>query len=108
MSKYSFVGKGKGNVILLHAMEARGGERRYSSYSFLTLALDGGEWAASRPGQGSNWFVHIFHQWHVINSIYDTTDSQSRREYFTCLSWFLFIQCELADSSWASVMDAEN
>jgi hypothetical protein len=27
------------------------GERRYSSYSFLTLALDGGEWSASRPGR---------------------------------------------------------
>jgi hypothetical protein len=26
------------------------GERRYSSYSFLTLALDEGEWSASRPG----------------------------------------------------------
>jgi hypothetical protein len=28
----------------------RGG-RRYSSYSFLTSALDGGEWSASRPGR---------------------------------------------------------
>jgi hypothetical protein len=27
------------------------GERRCSSYSFLTSALDGGEWSASRPGQ---------------------------------------------------------
>jgi hypothetical protein len=26
-------------------------ERRYSSYSFSTLALDGGEWSASRPGR---------------------------------------------------------
>jgi hypothetical protein len=26
-------------------------ERRYSSYSFLTSALDGGEWSASRPGR---------------------------------------------------------
>jgi hypothetical protein len=25
-------------------------ERRYSSYSFMTSALDGGEWSASRPG----------------------------------------------------------
>jgi hypothetical protein len=25
------------------------GERRYSSYLFLTSALDGGEWSASRP-----------------------------------------------------------
>jgi hypothetical protein len=28
-----------------------GGERRYSSYSYLTSALDGGEWSASRPGR---------------------------------------------------------
>jgi hypothetical protein len=26
------------------------GERRYSSYSYLTLALDGGKWSASCPG----------------------------------------------------------
>jgi hypothetical protein len=27
------------------------GDRRYSSYSFTTSALDGGEWSASRPGR---------------------------------------------------------
>jgi hypothetical protein len=27
------------------------GDRRYSSYSFLTSALEGGEWSASRPGR---------------------------------------------------------
>jgi hypothetical protein len=27
------------------------GERRYSSHSYLTSALDGGEWSASRPGR---------------------------------------------------------
>jgi hypothetical protein len=27
------------------------GERRYSSYSFTTSALDGGEWSASRPSR---------------------------------------------------------
>jgi hypothetical protein len=27
------------------------GERRYSSYSFTTSELDGGEWSASRPGR---------------------------------------------------------
>jgi hypothetical protein len=27
-----------------------GGGRRYSSYSFMTSALDGGDWSASRPG----------------------------------------------------------
>jgi hypothetical protein len=26
------------------------GEKRYSSYSFTTSALDGGEWSVSRPG----------------------------------------------------------
>jgi hypothetical protein len=29
----------------------RMGERRYSSCSYLTSALDGGEWSASRPGR---------------------------------------------------------
>jgi hypothetical protein len=29
----------------------RMGERRYSSYSYLTSALDGGEWSAWRPGR---------------------------------------------------------
>jgi hypothetical protein len=33
----------KSKVIPLEAMEAHGGERRYSSYSFLTSALDGGQ-----------------------------------------------------------------
>jgi hypothetical protein len=27
------------------------GERRYSSYSYLTSAIDEGEWSASRPGR---------------------------------------------------------
>jgi hypothetical protein len=37
------------------------GERRYSSYSFFTLSLEGGEWSASRPGRalppgkGTHW-----------------------------------------------------
>jgi hypothetical protein len=38
-------------AVPLHAMEALGGERRYSSYSFSTSALDGDEWSASRPGR---------------------------------------------------------
>jgi hypothetical protein len=42
--------KVKGKAVPLHAMEALGGERRYSS-SFTTSALDGGEWSASRPGR---------------------------------------------------------
>jgi hypothetical protein len=36
-------------VPLRHAGAKR--ERKYSSYSFFTLALDGGEWSASRPGR---------------------------------------------------------
>jgi hypothetical protein len=38
----------KSKAVPLHAMEALGGERRYSS-SFYTSALDGGEWSASHP-----------------------------------------------------------
>jgi hypothetical protein len=32
-------------------MEALGWERRYSSYSFSTSAIDGGEWSVSRSGR---------------------------------------------------------
>jgi hypothetical protein len=39
-----------------YAMQVPGGER-YSSYSFLTSALDGGEWSASCPGQF--YFIQI-------------------------------------------------
>jgi hypothetical protein len=35
----------------LHAMEALGGDRKYSSYLYSTSALDGGEWSASRTGR---------------------------------------------------------
>jgi hypothetical protein len=44
-------GKKKGEVIPLRSIEALLGDRRYSSYSFLTSALEGGEWSASRPGR---------------------------------------------------------
>jgi hypothetical protein len=40
----------KGKVVPLRSIEAHLGDRRYSSYSFLTSALEGGEWSASRPG----------------------------------------------------------
>jgi hypothetical protein len=43
--------KKKGKAVPLHAMEALGGERKYSSYPFSTSALDGGERSASRPGR---------------------------------------------------------
>jgi hypothetical protein len=40
----------KGKAVPLRSIEAHLGDRRYSSYSFLTSALEGGEWSASRPG----------------------------------------------------------
>jgi hypothetical protein len=43
--------KSKSKAVPLHAMEALGGERRYSSYSFTTSALDGSDWSASRQGR---------------------------------------------------------
>jgi hypothetical protein len=41
----------KSKVVPLHVVEALGEERIYSSYSFMTSLLDGGEWSASRPGR---------------------------------------------------------
>jgi hypothetical protein len=38
-------------MVPLRSIEAHYGDRRYSSYSFLTSALEGGEWSASRPGR---------------------------------------------------------
>jgi hypothetical protein len=38
-------------VVPLHSIEAHLGESRYSTYSLLTLAVDGGEWSSSRPGR---------------------------------------------------------
>jgi hypothetical protein len=43
--------KGKSKVVPLRCIEAHLGDRRYSSYSFLTSALEGGEWSASGPGR---------------------------------------------------------
>jgi hypothetical protein len=33
-------------------------ERSYIASPFLTLALDGGEWSASYPGETSCWYPH--------------------------------------------------
>jgi hypothetical protein len=50
---------GISNVTIIHTVKVKlphhrhagdKGERRYSSYSFLTSALDGSEWSASQPG----------------------------------------------------------
>jgi hypothetical protein len=38
-------------VVPLRSIEAHLGDRRYSSYSFLTSAPEGVEWSASRPGR---------------------------------------------------------
>jgi hypothetical protein len=38
-------------VVPLRSIEAHLGDRRYSSYSFLTSAVGGGELSASRPGR---------------------------------------------------------
>jgi hypothetical protein len=41
----------KSESVPLYAMDGAWGKRRYSSYSILTSALEGGEWSASRPGR---------------------------------------------------------
>jgi hypothetical protein len=41
----------KSRAVPLHAMEALEGGGRYNPYSFLTSALDEGEWSASRLGR---------------------------------------------------------
>jgi hypothetical protein len=41
----------KTKAVPLRSIEAHLGDRRYSSYSFLTSALEGGEWSASRSGR---------------------------------------------------------
>jgi hypothetical protein len=45
----------KSKAVPLHAMEVLGGRGgiAYSSYSFTTSAVDGGEWSASRPGEST-------------------------------------------------------
>jgi hypothetical protein len=43
--------KKRGKAVPLRSIEAHLGDRNYNSYSFLTSALEGGEWSASRPGE---------------------------------------------------------
>jgi hypothetical protein len=45
----AYVNRLKAKAFPLHAM----GERKYSSYSFLISAIDGGDWSASVPGRTS-------------------------------------------------------
>jgi hypothetical protein len=49
----------KGKAVPQHTPWRRRGEKRYSSCSFLTSALDGSEWSASRPGPGKGPPVRI-------------------------------------------------
>jgi hypothetical protein len=49
-SHYKAVVTGKAKALTTHHAGAWG-ERMYSSYSFTTSALDGGEWSASHPGR---------------------------------------------------------
>jgi hypothetical protein len=48
---YIYIKAKKDKAVPLLSIEAHLGDRRYSSYSFLTSALEGGEWSASRPGR---------------------------------------------------------
>jgi hypothetical protein len=55
------VQKSKTDPLLCHA--GNKGERRYSSYSFLTSALDGGEWSASCHGCTLPQGKDLWHHW---------------------------------------------
>jgi hypothetical protein len=46
--------KGPNTAVPQHTYGSAGEERRYSSYSITTSALDGGERSASRPGRASD------------------------------------------------------
>jgi hypothetical protein len=50
MYMYIYIKAKKGKAVPLRSIEAHLGDRRYSSYYFLTSALEGGEWSASCPG----------------------------------------------------------
>jgi hypothetical protein len=51
MKRWSTGTRLKAEAVPLHATKALGGERKYSSYSLYTSAIDGAEWSASRPGR---------------------------------------------------------
>jgi hypothetical protein len=51
-----------------------GGEEVYSSYSFTTSALDGGEWSASRPGRAFTPGTHCTRGWVDPRAGLDTED----------------------------------
>jgi hypothetical protein len=46
-------------AVPLHAMEALGEERRYSSYSFSTSALGGGEWSRHASKSKRNYIKYM-------------------------------------------------
>jgi hypothetical protein len=51
MTNRKNIRKKKGKAVRYAPYRDSLGDRRYSSYSFLTSALEGGEWSASRPGR---------------------------------------------------------
>jgi hypothetical protein len=51
MIPYCFLKSHLNAILPLRSTEAHLGDRRYSSYSSLTSAVEGGEWSASRPGR---------------------------------------------------------
>jgi hypothetical protein len=56
------------------AVEAQGGERMYSSYSFMTSALDGSEWSASLK------------HWYIPTCLHGVTSQKTNMDIFSeCL-----------------------
>jgi hypothetical protein len=80
-------------AVPLHVMEAHGVRRRYSSYSYLTSALDGGEWSASRPGSalppGKDPQVPIGQ----ISTVRVTEKGRVKWNYNWALKWYISSTC---------------
>jgi hypothetical protein len=101
----------KGKVFPLHPMDGAWGEKRYSSCCFLTSALEGGEWSASRPGRalppGKQPPVPILQEagWAskpVWTQRLEETPSASVGDRLNCVSFHLFL-CLLLGCNWPSV-----
>jgi hypothetical protein len=56
----------KGKAVPQHTYGGKEEERRYSSYSFTTSALEGGEWSASRPGRADP--LILYKSFHFLKS----------------------------------------
>jgi hypothetical protein len=84
--------KGKGKVVPVLSLSPtpwrRIGEWRYSSTNYLTSALDGGEWSASRPGRftprerapGTHWIGGWVGFRAVLDAVVKRKIPSSRRE----------------------------